>query len=113
LYKSIRNDGRALRQPKKTIRDATIYRKGRNQSFTIKAIETLSYNMNKKEKGKVETVNLPPSAAGMLDGYLTIIRTEATASPVYKAAMKELRHIAEMADMYAFEKTGHLPDEWL
>ena len=66
-----------------------------------------------KEKGKVETVNLPPSAAGMLDWYLTIIRTEATASPIYKTAVKELRHIAEMADMYVFERTGNLPDERL
>jgi O-acetylhomoserine/O-acetylserine sulfhydrylase-like pyridoxal-dependent enzyme len=65
------------------------------------------------EKGKVETVNLPPSAVGMLDGYLTIIRTEATASPIYKTAMNELRQMAEMADMFTFERTGHLPDEWL
>lgn len=66
-----------------------------------------------KEKGKVGTVSLPPSAAGMLDGYLTIIRTEATASPIYKTAMNELRHMAEMADMFSFERTGHLPDERL
>ena len=51
-----------------------------------------------KEKGKVETVNLPPSAAGMLDWYLTIIRTEATASPIYKTAVNELRQMAEEAD---------------
>ncbi len=51
-----------------------------------------------KEKGKVETVNLPPSAAGMLDWYLTTIRTEATASPLYKTAVHELRQMAEDAD---------------
>jgi hypothetical protein len=53
-----------------------------------------------KEKGKVGTVILPPSAVGMLDGYLTIIRTEATASPIYKTAMNELRHMAANADCY-------------
>jgi len=51
-----------------------------------------------KGKGKVETVNLPPSSVGMLDFYLTAIRTEATASPLYKTAVNELREWAKSHD---------------
>ena len=62
--------------------------------------------MMSKEKGKVETVNLPPSAAGMLDAYLTVIRTEATASPLYKSAVNELRQMAGMVDMMNYKPRG-------
>ena len=52
----------------------------------------------RKEKGKVKTVNLPPTYVGMLDWHLTVIRTEATASPIYKTAQRELKEMAEKAD---------------
>jgi len=55
-----------------------------------------------KEKGKV--INLPPTYVGMLDWRLTVIRTEATASPIYQAALKDLKQMAEAAD-YLIEQS--------
>jgi|TARA_Y100001951_G_C11248167_1_gene244695 hypothetical protein len=56
-----------------------------------------------KEKGKV--INLPPTYVGMLDWRLTVIRTEATSSPIYKAVLKDMMEMAEKADyLVAFQK---------
>ena len=55
-----------------------------------------------KEKGKV--IDLPPTYVGMLDWRLTVIRTEATASPIYQAALKDLKQMAAAAD-YLIEQS--------
>ena len=57
-----------------------------------------------KRKGKVETINLPPSSVGMLDFYLAAIRTEETASPFYKTAVNEISEWAKSHD-YLINKT--------
>ena len=55
-----------------------------------------------KEKGKV--IDLPPTYVGMLDWRLTVIRTEATSSPIYKSVLKDLKQMAEAAD-YLIEQS--------
>jgi len=51
-----------------------------------------------EEKGKVKTIDLPPTYVGMLDWRLTVIRTEATSSPIYKSVLKDMMEMAEKAD---------------
>ena len=55
---------------------------------------------NKKEK----VIDLPPTYVGMLDWRLTVIRTEATSSPIYKSVLKDLKQMAEAAD-YLIEQS--------
>ena len=58
-----------------------------------------------EEKEKVKTIDLPPTYVGMLDWRLTVIRTEATSSPIYKAVLKDMMEMAEKADyLIAFQK---------
>ena len=59
-----------------------------------------------KEKGKV--IDLPPTYVGMLDWRLTVIRTEATSSPIYKSVLKDLTQMAEAADCL-IEQSKHCP----
>ena len=51
-----------------------------------------------KGKGKVETINLPPSSEGLVLSLVTAIRTEATGSPVYKAFVNEVSEWAKSHD---------------
>ena len=58
-----------------------------------------------EEKEKVKTIDLPPTYVGMLDWRLTVIRTEATSSPIYKSVLKDMMEMAEKADyLIAFQK---------
>ena len=49
-------------------------------------------------KKKEKVIDLPPTYVGMLDWRLTVIRTEATSSPIYKSVLKDLTQMAEAAD---------------
>ena len=49
-------------------------------------------------KKKEKVIDLPPTYLGMLDWRLTVIRTEATSSPIYKSVLKDLTQMAEAAD---------------
>ena len=52
-------------------------------------------------KKKEKVIDLPPTYVGMLDWRLTVIRTEATSSPIYKSVLKDLKQMAEAADYVA------------